>query len=106
MSAEPRNAPTHGVHPTEKMTPNSTEEKNPSWRPASGFFAPWKRLILMMPRKYSPNAMTTSPHTTLTALWYSTKNAPTDEAKAPMAMNTQAMTSLAPKLAKNGAHCR
>lgn len=29
MSAEPRNAPTHGVHPTEKMTPNSTEEKNP-----------------------------------------------------------------------------
>ena len=32
MSADPRNAPTHGVHPTEKMTPNSTEEKNPSWR--------------------------------------------------------------------------
>jgi hypothetical protein len=52
----------------EKMMPNNTDEKNPSWRPARGFLPPRNRFTLMKPRKYRPKAMTTRPHTTFTAL--------------------------------------
>ena len=60
----------------------------------------------MNPRKYSPKAMTTRPHTTFTAVWYSMKNAPTVEASAPMPTNTQVKPSTKPSALRSTTEVR
>ena len=69
ISAEPRNAPTQGVHPTENTTPNTTEEKKFRLLVSTLRRPPRNSSNLSTPKKFRPNRITTRPHTRLTAVW-------------------------------------
>ena len=50
MSADPRNAPTQGVQPTEKVAPKTMAEKNPAPLALAARVPPRKMLPLITPR--------------------------------------------------------
>ena len=66
MRADPRNAPTQGVQPTEKIIPSSADEKKPRFSVLAEKAVPRNMFILNTPRKHRPKNMTTRPEMMLT----------------------------------------
>ena len=95
-SAEPRKAPTQGVHPTEKTTPKTSEEKKPRCSTLPSF-VPRNRLTRNTPKKFRPKKMTMSPVTKLTTALYSCNSVPKEPAKAPSSTNTSVKPRIKPR---------
>ena len=83
---DPRNAPTQGVHPTEKTIPNKREEKKPRLSVLAERI-PLKILSLNNPRKLSPKNITIRPVTKFTAVLYCIRSLPREPARAPIIIN-------------------
>ena len=89
MSADPKNAPTHGVQPIENTTPNRKVEIKPFC--VTVLFSlkdEFNNLIFMRPVKFSPNSITIAPviRLIITVCWIS--SLPIVPAKAPRMTNT------------------
>ena len=96
INAEPRNAPTHGVHPMENTSPKTSAEKNPISRVSICLFIPLNILNLKTPKKLSPNMITMAPVITFTAVWYSLRNPPAVPASMPINTKTTVKPSTNP----------
>ena len=90
ISAEPRNAPTHGVQPMEKTIPN---KKDDAWvcffTSIELRFVLFKKLMLSAPVKFRPKMMTISPVIMLTIILCEVSSPPRVPAKAPRRIKTR-----------------
>ena len=67
IRAEPRNAPTHGVHPRAKIKPNKNADRNPSGLTSLFMLCVLlNKPILNTPMKLNPKKITIAPVTILT----------------------------------------
>ena len=102
ISAEPKNAPTQGVHPAENAMPNRTDERKFKFFEFMFLFLLiFINGMFIIPAKFMPNRITVIPVTIFTAAVCSVNNLPIEPANAPSIMKIIEKPDTKPSELKN-----